>query len=140
MPKRVLVIEDLPAIQRLVQVCLAAAGCEVTTRSDGATGLASALTDRPDLVVLDIGLPRVDGWEVLKQLRADERTVDLPILVLTAHGTDDNRARAMTAGANEFMPKPFRPDDLRRVTLRLLVEAGSHAAVGAPVPTPATQL
>ena len=122
----VLVIEDLPGIQRLVQVCLSAAGLDVTTRGDGFTGLQAALGHPPDLVVLDIGLPRVDGWEVLRRLRADESTKDVPVLVLTAHGTDENRERAAESGANAFMPKPFRPDALRLMTLSLLTKTPTN--------------
>ena len=132
MRHRVLVIEDLPGIQRLVQVCLSAAGLDVTTRSDGVTGIHAALAEPPDLVVLDIGLPRVDGWEVLETLRNDDRTRHVPVLVLTAHGTDENRNRAEASGANAFIPKPFRPDHLRRTTLALLTEAAPDQA---PTPT-----
>ena len=124
--QRVLVIEDMPNVQRLVEVCLRAADLEVTTRGDGVSGIESAIADPPDLVVLDIGLPRLDGWEVLKRLRADEGTSDVPVLVLTAHGSDANRQRAEADGADYFMPKPFAPSDLRRVAMELLTGSASY--------------
>jgi CheY-like chemotaxis protein len=120
MPKRVLVIEDFPATSRLVEVCLTAAGLEVETRSDGVSGLAATKATVPDLVVLDIGLPGMDGWRVLDHIRADEKTEDIPVLILTAHANDTNERRSLGAGADAFMGKPFSPSDLRRMVFSLL--------------------
>ena len=85
MSKRVLVVEDSQVIQRLIEVCLRPAGFEVITRADGPSGLEAALEDPPDLMILDVGLPKMDGWEVLSRLRADLRTRTLTVHVLTAH-------------------------------------------------------
>ena len=126
MAQRALVIEDMPNVQRLVEVCLRAAGLDVTTCADGVSGIDSAIDDPPDLVVLDIGLPRLDGWEVLRRLRANGPTSAVPVLVLTAHGSDDNRYKADEFGADYFMPKPFSPSDLRRVALRLLTGSATY--------------
>ena len=128
MVKRVLVVEDSQVIQRLIEVCLRPAGFEVEMRSDGPGGLEAALSNPPDLVILDVGLPGMDGWEVLNQLRADERTRDLTVLVLTAHAQEETRERADRGGADAFLTKPFRPNDLRSVALEL--------AGPAEVPTP----
>jgi CheY-like chemotaxis protein len=123
---RVLVVEDSAVIQRLIAVCLRPAGVEVDTRADGPSGLEAALTTAPDLVILDVGLPRMDGWEVLERIRSDDRTRSMKVLVLTAHAQEETRERADRGGADAFLTKPFRPDDLRGVALGLL--SGSAAA------------
>ena len=128
MSYRVLVVEDSAVIQRLIAVCLRPAGVEVETRADGPSGLEAALTTGPDLVILDVGLPRMDGWEVLERIRSDDRTRSMKVLVLTAHAQEETRERADRGGADAFLTKPFRPDDLRGVALGLLT--GSAAATG----------
>ncbi len=120
MSYRVLVVEDSAVIQRLITVCLRPAGVEVDTRGDGPSGLDAALTINPDLMILDVGLPRMDGWEVLERIRSDERTRSMKVLVLTAHAQEETRERADRGGADAFLTKPFRPDDLRGVVLALL--------------------
>jgi CheY-like chemotaxis protein len=115
-------------IQRLISVCLRPAGVEIDTRADGPTGLEAALASPPDLLILDVGLPHMDGWEVLERLRSDPRTHHLKVLVLTAHAQEETRERAGKGGADAFITKPFRPDDLRRIALGLL--RGAEVAVG----------
>jgi CheY-like chemotaxis protein len=126
--ERVLVVEDSVVIQRLISVCLRPAGVEIDTRADGPTGLEAALASPPDLLILDVGLPHMDGWEVLERLRSDPRTHHLKVLVLTAHVQEETRERAGKGGADAFITKPFRPDDLRRIALGLL--RGAEVAVG----------
>ena len=124
MSKRVLVVEDSQVIQRLIEVCLRPAGFEVITRADGPSGLEAALEDPPDLMILDVGLPKMDGWEVLSRLRADLRTRTLTVLVLTAHAQEETREKADRGGADAFLTKPFRPNDLRRVATELVQNTG----------------
>ena len=88
MSRRVLVVEDSAVIQRLIAVCLRPAGVEVETRDDGPSGLDAALQSPPDLMILDVGLPRMDGWQVLERIRTDARTRNLKVLVLTAHAQE----------------------------------------------------
>lgn len=126
---RVLVVEDSQVIQRLISVCLRPAGVTIETRGDGPTGLEAALEDPPDLLILDVGLPRMDGWQVLEAIRSDVRTRTLKVLVLTAHAQEETRERADRGGADAFITKPFRPDDLRRVALDLL-GASDRSTVG----------
>jgi DNA-binding response OmpR family regulator len=114
-------------IQRLIAVCLRPSGVEVDTRDDGPTGLEAALADPPDLLILDVGLPKLDGWQVLSHIRSDIRTRNLKVLVLTAHAQEETRERADRGGADAFVTKPFRPDELRRVATALL-EAALPAA------------
>ena len=129
MAGRVLVVEDSAVIQRLIAVCLRPVGLTVETRDDGPSGLQAAVEDPPDLLILDVGLPKMDGWQVLDRIRADMRTRNLKVLVLTAHAQEETRERADRGGANAFITKPFRPDELRGVVERLLgVGAGTPAA------------
>ena len=127
-----LVVEDSAVIRRLIDVCLRPARIEVIMREDGPTGLTAAVEDPPDLLVLDIGLPEMDGWQVLDRLRADERTKRLPVLVLTAHAEEESRRRADRGGANAFVTKPFQPAEFLRLVLTLLAEAkvGMIRAIG----------
>lgn len=120
MAQKVLVVEDSAVIRRLIEVCLRPASLEVVMRDDGPQGLAAAINDQPDLLVLDIGLPEMDGWEVLDRLRSDERTKDVPVLVLTAHAEEESRRRADEGGADAFVTKPFQPNDFRQEVLNLL--------------------
>ncbi len=120
MSQRVLVVEDSQVIQRLIEVCLRPAGFEVSTCEDGPSGLEAALSDPPDLLILDVGLPKMDGWEVLSRLRSELSTRHLKVLVLTAHAQEETRERADRGGADAFLTKPFRPNDLRRIVTRLV--------------------
>ena len=88
MGSRILVVEDSAVIRRLIEVCLRAADLEIVTRDDGNSGLEAVGSESPDLVVLDIGLPGMDGWEVLDRIRKDDLTKSIPVVVLTAHAEE----------------------------------------------------
>ncbi len=134
--KRVLVIEDFEVIQRLVEVILSAAGLEVLTCSDGLDGLEALVADPPDLLVLDIALPRMSGWEILDRINETMPRPPFSILVLTAHATESDRRRAYEAGVDAFMAKPFRPDDLRRAVTRMLGGPATPVPIGSPSAAP----
>jgi len=126
--RSVLVVEDSPGIWRLAEVCLRPLDVTVERREDGPSGLDAVKELKPDLVILDIGLPKMDGWEVLVRIRADETIADIPVLVLTAHAEEESRKRADAGGADSFVTKPFQPAELRRQVLALLEpEAVSEA-------------
>lgn len=109
----VLVVEDDPDIGKLILLLLSAAGVEATLRTDGAAGLAAVTELRPDLLVLDVGLPVLDGWEVLERVRAGGGDGPrLPVLVLSAHAQEADRARGLAMGADGFVLKPFRNHEL----------------------------
>ena len=111
---RVLVVEDSAVIRRLIEVCLRPADLEIIMREDGPSGLEAALNESPDLLVLDIGLPEMDGWEVLDRLRSNAATENLPVLVLTAHAEEESRRRADEGGAQHEV-RGRRQKDLARV-------------------------
>ena len=113
MGQRVLVIEDSPSVRRLIEVCLRVLDVNVSSAVDGVTGLDQISATDPHVVVLDIGLPGLDGWEVLSQLRENPTSAEVKVLVLTAHAQPEMADRAAEGGADAFMTKPFRPIDLR---------------------------
>jgi signal transduction histidine kinase len=122
---RVFVVDDDETLLATLRDALEAAGYQVATMRDGATALAQIATARPDLVILDLRLPAVDGWAVLRQLRADSDTRALPVLTIT--GVDVDRGDdVLTAGADEFLTKPFSLTVLES-TVRRLLEAGALA-------------
>lgn len=120
MDQRVLVIEDSASVRRLIEVCLRALDVEVSSAVDGISGLDQIDTAEPEVVVLDIGLPGLDGWEVLSRLRENPESAGVKVLVLTAHAQPEMADRAAKGGADAFMTKPFRPIDLRVQVEKLL--------------------
>lgn len=107
MAKRVLVAEDEPNIVESLTFVLERAGFEVGVESDGRSALAAAIANVPAVMVLDVMLPELDGYEVLRQLRADRRCENLPVLMLTAKSQREDRETALKRGADLFMTKPF---------------------------------
>lgn len=115
---RILVIEDDDAIRMGLVDALRSEGYEATDAADGPTGLDAGLTTDPDLIVLDIMMPGMDGFEVLRRLRDDQ--VETPVLILTARGLEADRVRGLDLGADDYMVKPFGLDEfLARVRTRL---------------------
>ncbi|WP_432094733.1 response regulator [Streptomyces sp. bgisy100] len=108
-PRRVLVVEDDPQIVRALVINLRARAYEVDAAPDGATALRLAASRRPDVVVLDLGLPDMDGIEVIRGLRGWTR---VPVLVLSARQTSDEKVAALDAGADDYVTKPFGMDEL----------------------------
>jgi DNA-binding response OmpR family regulator len=117
----VLVAEDDEDILDLVVFDLEDEGYEVLTARNGEEAIALALERRPDLVLLDVAMPGLDGYEVTRRLRADESTRGTPVVLLTARAQVKDVIAGFEAGANDYVTKPFRPDELRT---RL------HAALG----------
>lgn len=116
----ILVIEDSASVRRLIEVCLRVLDVELMAAEDGLKGLEAARENIPDVIVLDVGLPGMDGWEVLGHLRAEEATMDIRVLVLTAHAQPEIAEQAAQGGADDFMTKPFRPMELRERIEKLL--------------------
>src|SRR4030042_2568274 len=106
---RVLVVDDEKRIVNFLRSKLKASGYEVFTASDGVQGLEQAQTQEPDLIVLDLVMPRMDGFEALRQLRIFST---VPVIILTAKGDDADKIKGLTLGADDYLQKPFNPDEL----------------------------
>jgi two-component system phosphate regulon response regulator PhoB len=114
--ERILVVDDEPDIVALVAYHLARAGYGVSTASSGPEALAKATAELPSLVVLDLMLPGMSGFDVLERLRADPVTANIAVLTLTARREEPDRVRGLTLGADDYLTKPFSPQEL---TLRV---------------------
>ena len=113
MSARVLIADDEVDIRALVEIAVRRAGAEVLASvPDGTAALAAAFRDLPDLVVLDVGMPGVDGLQVCTALRADARTAEVPVLLLSAGASPADVDRGLAAGADEYLLKPFRVGEL----------------------------
>jgi CheY-like chemotaxis protein/two-component sensor histidine kinase len=132
-PKHVLVVEDHAPLLKTLCVFLRDAGYTVEGATTGAGALAATQDRRPDLIVLDIGLPDMDGWQVLRRLRADQRTRRLPVLVLTGLG-EAQADQATALGASEFLTKPISPSALIGIVRNLLTGGVWHPGRLAPDP------
>ena len=107
MNKKILVIEDNPASLRLIGYTLRHEGYQVLTAPNGLQGLRTAQSEEPDLVVTDLMLPGIDGFEMCHRLRTDPRTAQLPILILSAKGREIDKATALKVGADDYISKPW---------------------------------
>jgi DNA-binding response OmpR family regulator len=112
MPETILVIEDEEDVADLVRYHLRKAKYRVLSASDGAEGAKLASTEKPDAIVLDVMLPKLNGFEVTKRLRGDAMTAGIPILILSAKGETENRIKGLEFGADDYLPKPFSPKEL----------------------------
>jgi DNA-binding response OmpR family regulator len=120
MTKRVLIIDDEPNIVISLEFLLKRAGLEVRVARDGEAGLAKLRELLPDLVVLDVMMPKLDGFEVLKAVRADPAIADIPVLMLTAKSREAEQQRGLGLGANAYMAKPFSTHELVDQVMALL--------------------
>ena len=109
---KVLVIEDDPSLRLLWRVGLEVHGMRVIEACDGVKGLELARREQPDVITLDVMLPRLDGWSVAKQLRQDAQTRDIPIVFLTARADHRDRQRGLELGAVEYITVPINPSEL----------------------------
>ena len=128
---KVLVVDDEAPIRLLCRVNLEAEGMEVVEAPDGPSGVEAARTDAPDVVLLDVMMPGLDGWGVAETLLADERTRSIPIIFLTARADVRDRARGIDAGGVEYITKPFNPVELASLVRRVLsaVQRGERDAL-----------
>lgn len=119
MPKRILTIDDSKTMRDMLMLTLADAGFDVLQAVDGEDGLNVLSREHVDLVITDINMPRMDGYEVIRRVRADPAYLTLPVLVLTTEGEADKRAIAKEAGATGWMVKPFDPERLVQTVLKV---------------------
>jgi DNA-binding response OmpR family regulator len=129
--RRVLIVDDEPRIVRIVQAYLERDGYQVLTASDGQTALATVRREQPDLLVLDLMLPEVSGWDVCRALRRDPATEALPIIMLTARDEPSDRIVGLELGADDYLVKPFDPNELVARVHAVLRRAERTAGGGA---------
>jgi len=136
MSEKILVVDDEKDLVDLVVYNLEKAGYRTLRAHDGDAALRKAQAEGADAVVLDVMLPVLDGWEVLKRLRADPKTAKTPVLMLTARGEETDKVLGLELGADDYLTKPFSPRELvARVKALLRRSRPGQAASGAPGPS-----
>ncbi len=110
--KTIVVVEDDRDLARLIQLKLSREGFNIVNAYDGIEGLAEIRRVSPNLVILDIMMPKMNGFQVLKEMRADPVTKDIPVLILTALTQEEDVVKGFQYGADDYMVKPFRPSEL----------------------------
>ena len=118
----VLIVEDEQDLRTLYAEQLTISGFDVIVAGDGAEAIDHTSSQRPDVVLMDLGLPIVDGWEATRRLKADARTAHIPVVALTAFDASGELQRATLAGCDWFIPKPCAPDALAKEIRRLLAK------------------
>ena len=127
MKQRILLIEDEPALAEMLRYNLEKEGYDVATAADGEKGLVAVDETKPDLILLDWMLPHISGLEVCRQLRRKRDTQDIPVIMLTARGEENDRVRALDVGADDYVTKPFSPGELTARIRALLRRAHPSA-------------
>jgi DNA-binding NarL/FixJ family response regulator len=119
MARRLLVVDDEPNLLRAVAACLRAEGYDVTTARSGADALVSLAETVPDLIISDIRMPRMDGYQMVSRIRATARTALVPVIFLTAKDQKADRIDGFRAGVDAYITKPFEPDELLAVIVSI---------------------
>ena len=136
---RILVVDDDAWILRMVTTVLEKRGYEIITAQDGEEGFRVAVAKTPDLVISDVMMPRMDGWTLVKALRSKPEFAFVPVIFLTALGTDEDRIKGFRLGADDYLPKPFRFEELdlrvaNALRRRMQVEQSARAQARAASP------
>lgn len=119
--KKVLVIDDNPTIVELIKYAVNLQGTyQVSVAYDGIQGLESIHTERPDCVIVDVKMPRLDGYQLVRCLRGDARTADIPLIILSALTRAEDQMTGMLSGVDEYLTKPFRPSALNQAIERVI--------------------
>jgi DNA-binding response OmpR family regulator len=129
---KILIAEDSSTVRRLVAARLAADGFEVIEAADGEEALFAAQRDEPDLLVLDKVMPKLDGFEVVRALRDNPRTAEVPIVMLTERTSEEDVLSGLNLGVEEYIAKPFSPHELSARVRRVVARAGARG--GRPSP------
>jgi DNA-binding response OmpR family regulator len=115
-----LIVDDENEVSRLLEMRLKKEGFDVVTASEGQEALGRVRTERPDLIILDIMMPRVDGYRICSLLKFDDNFKDIPILILSGRVSEEDKQRGLAAGANDYMTTPFQSEDVARRVRELL--------------------
>jgi two-component system, OmpR family, alkaline phosphatase synthesis response regulator PhoP len=122
MEKKILVIEDDPATSRLVDYSLRREGYQVITAFNGLEGIRKARNEAPDLVILDVMLPGMDGFEICHRLREEPATANMPILMFSAKAQDADKSTGLKVGADDYLCKPAAPADIVKKVSKMLAQ------------------
>lgn len=125
MAKRILVVEDNPDNRILISDVILSLGYEVIIAEDGEEGIERTLADSPDLILMDLSLPKKDGWTAAREIKDNEALASIPIVALTAHAMVGDREKALKAGCDDYISKPI---DLRELTSKLAHFLGSASS------------
>jgi DNA-binding response OmpR family regulator len=127
-PSRILVVDDDAAVLDVLRLALASGGHDVLAAGSAMEGLVRAQGERPDLVLLDILMPEMDGWELLKLLRLDPATRDMPVVIVSARSEPRDRVRGLQEGAVDYLTKPFSVAELLAAVDTALARAGREVS------------
>ncbi|MBN2407770.1 MAG: response regulator [Elusimicrobia bacterium] len=112
MNKKILLIEDNPFNREIAEISLRKAGYDIMMAENGEEGMQKLEKDEPDLVLLDLALPKISGWDIVKMLRQNPRYRDLPVIALTAHAMVGDKEKALEVGCSSYLSKPCLPEDI----------------------------
>lgn len=119
-PKKVLIVDDEEFVRQLIQIKLKFCGIETVEAGNGVEAIEKAVSERPDLILLDVMMPKMNGFEACQRLKAHQETSHIPIIMLTARGDPSAKERGENAGALEYLTKPFSPQKLAERVLEIL--------------------
>ena len=126
--KKILAVDDEPDVLNFLELVLARSGYLALTAPNGTDGLIKAHVERPDLILLDIMMEEMDGWETLRLLKVDEKTRDIPVIILSARAEPKDKIRALQEGAVDYIIKPFSVvESLEKIRAILAAEEGESA-------------
>lgn len=126
MAKKILIIEDDPATSRLVDYTLRHEGYQIFTASNGLDGIRQALKEAPDLIILDVMLPGMDGFEICHRLRSEPKTAEMPILMFSAKAQEIDKSTGLLVGADDYLTKPTPPSNIVKC-VETLLKKKSHS-------------
>lgn len=126
-PKKVLIVDDEEFVRQLIQIKLKFCGIETVEAGNGVEAIEKAVSERPDLILLDVMMPKMNGFEACQRLKANKETSHIPIIMLTARGDPSAKERGENAGALEYLTKPFSPQKLAERVLEILKEFETRA-------------
>ncbi|MDC4205366.1 MAG: response regulator [Candidatus Manganitrophus sp.] len=126
-PKKVLIVDDEEFVRQLIQIKLKFCGIETVEAGNGVEAIEKAVSERPDLILLDVMMPKMNGFEACQRLKANQETSHIPIIMLTARGDPSAKERGENAGALEYLTKPFSPQKLAERVLEILKEFETRA-------------
>ena len=123
MPKKIMVVDDEPYIARVIKFKLEQEGYTVISANDGITGLSKIKEEKPDLVLLDVMMPGMSGYEVCQKIKGDAELAGIPVVILTAKGQERDREQGFSMGASDYITKPFSPNRLLELVKSIIGEA-----------------